>query len=102
MRFAARLFERFVPDAKRLRAREVVETLARSVAIEMDLRLEAAALSELAENTREDADFRVPEPDWELTARDVLTIEWIDGHPAERPAGARGRRPRPRRARPDA
>jgi ubiquinone biosynthesis protein len=78
MRFAARLFERFVPDAKRLRAREVVETLARSVAIEMDLRLEAAALSELAENTREDADFRVPEPEWDLTERDVLTTEWIE------------------------
>jgi ubiquinone biosynthesis protein len=78
MRFAARLFERFVPDAKRLRAREVVETLARSVAIEMDLRLEAAALSELAENTREDADFRVPAPEWDLTERDVLTTEWIE------------------------
>ena len=78
MRFAARLFERVVPDAKRLRAREVVETLARSVAIEMDLRLEAAALSELAENTREDADFRVPEPEWDLTERDVLTTEWVE------------------------
>src|SRR3712207_5574454 len=44
----------------------------------MDLRLEAAALSELAENTREDADFRVPRPEWDLTERDVLTTEWID------------------------
>jgi ubiquinone biosynthesis protein len=78
MRFAARLFERFAPDARRLRPREVVETLARSVAIEMDLRLEAAALSELAENTRADADFRVPRPEWDLTERDVLTTEWID------------------------
>ena len=79
MRVAARAVERFVPDARRLRPVEVVETLARSVAIEMDLRLEAAALSELAENTRDDPDFRVPKPDWDLTARDVLTIEWIDG-----------------------
>jgi ubiquinone biosynthesis protein len=78
MRFAARLFERFAPDARRLRPREVVETLAHSVAIEMDLRLEAAALSELAENTRQDADFRVPKPEWDLTERDVLTTEWID------------------------
>ena len=35
-------------EAQRLRLIEVVETLARSVAIEMDLRLEAAALSEMA------------------------------------------------------
>src|SRR3712207_2432170 len=79
MRFAARLVERVAPDARRLRPREVVGTLARSVAIEMDLRLEAAALSELAENTREDPGFRVPKPEWDLTARDVLTTEWIDG-----------------------
>ena len=46
MRFAARLLERIAPEARRLRALEVVGTLARSVAIEMDMRLEAAALSE--------------------------------------------------------
>jgi ubiquinone biosynthesis protein len=78
MRFAARLFERFAPEMRRLRPQEVVETLARSVSIEMDLRLEAAAVSELAENTRDDPDFRVPRPEWDLTARDVLTTEWID------------------------
>ena len=81
MRFAARLFERVAPDARRLRMQEVVETLARSVSIEMDLRLEAAALSELADNTHEDADFRVPRPEWDLTERDVLTAEWIDAIP---------------------
>jgi ubiquinone biosynthesis protein len=79
MRAAARFAERFVPDARRLRTIEVVETLARSVAIEMDLRLEAAAVSELAENTKDDPGFRVPKPQWDLTARDVLTTEWIDG-----------------------
>jgi ubiquinone biosynthesis protein len=45
----------------------------------MDLRLEAAALSELAENTRDDPGFRVPDVDWERTGRDVLTLEWIGG-----------------------
>jgi ubiquinone biosynthesis protein len=79
MRAAAHFAERFVPEARRLRTIEVVETLARSVAIEMDLRLEAAAVSELAENTKDDPGFRVPRPQWDLTARDVLTTEWIDG-----------------------
>jgi ubiquinone biosynthesis protein len=59
----------------------VVDTLARSVAIEMDLRLEAAALSELAENTKADPDFRVPAVDWDRTAKDVLTLEWVEGTP---------------------
>ena len=44
MRFAARMFERLATEARRLRPLEVVETLGRSVAIEMDLRLEAAAV----------------------------------------------------------
>src|SRR5439155_23143365 len=68
-------------EARRLRIVEVVDTLARSVAVEMDLRLEAAAISEMAENTKEDPDFRVPAIDWMRTARDVLTLEWIDATP---------------------
>jgi ubiquinone biosynthesis protein len=35
----------------------------------------------MAENIREDADFHVPSVDWDRTARDVLTLEWIDGIP---------------------
>ena len=56
-------------EARRLRLIEVVETLRRSVALEMDLRLEAAALSEMAENTKDDPDFRVPAVDWDRTAQ---------------------------------
>jgi ubiquinone biosynthesis protein len=77
--FAARKAEAFSAEARRLRLIEVVSTLARSVTIEMDFRLEAAAASEMAENTRSDADFRVPTVDWDRTAREVLTLEWIDG-----------------------
>ena len=79
MRFMARIVHALRPEAERLRPREVVEILARSVMMEMDLRLEAAAMSELAENTKGDDDFRVPQPDWERTSRNVLTSEWIEG-----------------------
>jgi ubiquinone biosynthesis protein len=79
--FAARQAESLSLEAQRLRPVEAVATLARSVTMEMDFRLEAAALSEMAENTREDADFRVPTVDWDRTAREVLTLEWIDGTP---------------------
>ncbi|MFM9860063.1 2-polyprenylphenol 6-hydroxylase [Pseudoxanthobacter sp. M-2] len=76
---AARLIERFSPSARRLRPIAVVDTLARSVVLEMDLRLEAAALSEMAENTQDDPGFRLPVVDWRHTAKSVLTMEWIDG-----------------------
>ncbi|TXJ17650.1 MAG: 2-polyprenylphenol 6-hydroxylase [Afipia sp.] len=77
--FAARQMEAVSAEARRLRPIEIVDTLARSVAMEMDLRLEAAALSEMAENTRDDPDFRVPTVDWDRTSHHVLTMEWIDG-----------------------
>jgi ubiquinone biosynthesis protein len=76
---AARLQERFIPSSRRLRPVEVTETLAQTTRIEMDLRLEAAALSEIGENTKGDPGFRVPSVDWERTGRDVLTMEWVDG-----------------------
>jgi ubiquinone biosynthesis protein len=79
--FAARRAEAASAEARRLRLMETVATLRRSVAIEMDLRLEAAALSEMADNTKADPDFRVPAVDWDRTAKDVLTLEWIDGTP---------------------
>ena len=75
----ARMQERHVPFTRRLRPVQVVETLQQTTRIEMDLRLEAAALSEIAENIKDDAGFRVPNVDWERTGRDVLTLEWIDG-----------------------
>src|SRR5690606_15040117 len=76
---AARLQERFIASSRRLKPVEVTRTLAQTTKIEMDLRLEAAALSELAENTRDDPGFRVPWVDWERTGRDVVTMEWVDG-----------------------
>ncbi|MEN3792004.1 2-polyprenylphenol 6-hydroxylase [Fulvimarina sp. MAC3] len=77
--FIARFLEKFVPSARRLRPVAVVETLTQSTRIEMDLRLEAAAASEMAENIAGDPEFRVPAIDWERTGRDVVTMEWIDG-----------------------
>src|SRR6202041_2650039 len=77
--FVAHQAEIYSAEARRLRLVEVINTMSRSVAMEMDLRLEAAAMSEMAENTRDDPDFRVPTVDWDRTAHNVLTMEWIDG-----------------------
>ncbi len=79
----AECIERYVPRLRRLRPVEVVNTLAETVRTEMDLRLEAAAASELAENFAGDPDFRVPRVDWQRTARRVLTLERISGIPVD-------------------
>ena len=79
--FAARHAENLSAEARRLRLIEVVDTLRRAVMLEMDFRLEAAALSEMADNTKDDPDFRVPAVDWDRTTKEVLTLEWIDATP---------------------
>lgn len=87
--FAARQIERFHPPTRRLKPVAVVDNLARTTQLEMDLRLEAAAISEMAENiAANNADeqlpplvFRVPEVDWARTSKRVMTTDWIDGIP---------------------
>jgi ubiquinone biosynthesis protein len=53
------------------------------VALEMDLRLEAAAAAELAENLAADIELRIPQVDWQRTARRVMTLERIEGIPID-------------------
>ena len=67
---------------RRLKPVEVVETFAESVRLEMDLRMEAAAASELRENLIDEPLYRVPAVDWRRTGQRVLTTERIDGIPA--------------------
>jgi ubiquinone biosynthesis protein len=92
----AHVGERLSAEGRRLRLTAVVETLAQSVALELDLRMEAAAASELYERTRGEEQFRVPHIDWSRTGQTVLTSEWIDGVSVREPAAiaAAGRDPR--------
>ena len=47
--------------------------------LELDLRLEAAAASELSEIAAETKLFRVPDITWDLVGKDIMVMEWIDG-----------------------
>jgi ubiquinone biosynthesis protein len=75
----AGIAERVRPSLRRLKPREVARTLAAGVVMEMDLRFEAAAASELAENFAGDPGFRVPAIDWTRTSRSVITLERVSG-----------------------
>ena len=79
--------ERSQPKLRRFKPHEVVSLFERQVRLEMDLRMEAAAASELAENFRDDPAYRVPPVDWQRTSRQVLTMNRISGIPIDdRPA----------------
>ena len=77
----AALAERFVRSTKRLKPTQVVETLDRSARLELDLRLEAAAISEMAENIKDDTGFVIPTVSWDHVAQNVLTTSWVEGIP---------------------
>lgn len=79
--FGARLIELLSPGTRRLRPRDVVSHFEQTVTAEQDLRLEAAAASEFAENTAQDAGFQVPLPHWSLSGRRVMTADWAEGLP---------------------
>ncbi|SMQ85744.1 2-octaprenylphenol hydroxylase [Devosia lucknowensis] len=77
----ARLAEAFSPASRRLQPTQVVRTLDHSMRLELDLRLEAAAISEMSENIKDDTGFRIPDVHWDQVAQNVLTTTWMDGIP---------------------
>ncbi len=75
----AYFIENTLKKTKRLRLVEVVYLLKEITNHEMDLRFEAAAANEYAENTKNDLGFNVPKIYWSFTSNEVLTLDWIDG-----------------------
>ncbi|WP_425410630.1 2-polyprenylphenol 6-hydroxylase [Hyphococcus sp.] len=78
---AAHHVESVSRTARRMEPVKFVETLKEAAAIELDLRMEAGAASELAEDLSDEPGVRVPDVIWPMTSRRVLTVEWIDGTP---------------------
>ena len=76
---AARTIEYLAPFSRRLRPVDVIAHFEGVVMGELDLRLEASAASEFAENTKTDEGFQVPVPIWGLSGRRVMTLGWAEG-----------------------
>ena len=73
------LIESLIKKTKRLKLVEVVFLLKEITNLEMDLRFEAAAANEYAENTKNDIGFNVPKIYWNYTSENVMTLDWIEG-----------------------
>jgi len=79
MAWGAAVLERVFPLSRRFRPVESVAIFRRLSEVEMDLRLEAAAASELADNFADDPGYRIPRIEWDYTAQRVLTMERVSG-----------------------
>ncbi len=73
------LIESLIKKTKRLKLVEVVFLLKEITNLEMDLRFEAAAANEYAENTKNDIGFNVPKIYWNYTSENVMTLDWVEG-----------------------
>ena len=78
--FLAFIIESLIKKTKRLKLVEVVFLLKEITNHEMDLRFEAAAANEYAENTKNDVGFKVPYIYWNFTSENVMTLDWIEGN----------------------
>ena len=77
--FLAYITESIFSKTRRLRLVEVINLLKEITNIEMDLRFEGSAASELRENTNSDKGIKVPKIYWNYTSKRVLTLDKIDG-----------------------
>jgi len=83
LRLLARMFERYFPEYRRLKASSVIEEFADSIRGELNLRAEAAHASRFEENFAALEGIRVPAVKWEYTSTEVLTMERISGIPID-------------------
>ena len=79
LKLGAKIIEFISPKSRRLRPVALVDTIARSMELETDLRREAGAADAFAQIAAIDNFIKAPKVNWELSTKDVLTTEWVDG-----------------------
>ena len=86
MTMGARWAEKLAPPLRRLEPIAAVAVVARSLELELDLRLEGAACSELGEIMASDGYMTAPAVVWDGVGKRVLTLEWVQGKALSAPA----------------
>jgi ubiquinone biosynthesis protein len=81
LRFLAQSIEFFSPRSRRLEPVQFIDTVSDATQRELDLRLEAGAAAEFREVAEKDGYVAVPQIHWALSAKRVMTLDWIDGTP---------------------
>jgi len=79
LQLLANLFDRYVPEYRRLKAPRVVEEFAATIKGELNLRAEGAHASRIAENLSTMEGVYIPTVIWDYTRTEVLATERISG-----------------------
>lgn len=83
LQFWARIAETLLPPLRPLKPTALIREFKRQVRIELDLRLEAASLSEIQALHKDDHRIVLPTVDWERTNSLVLTMSREQGIPID-------------------
>ncbi len=75
----AKLISKLVKKSQRLKPIEVVSVFKETMKLELNLKSEAAAGSRLYDNFIGDSNIHIAKIYWNLTTKDILTLEWISG-----------------------
>jgi ubiquinone biosynthesis protein len=84
LRLSAAVVAALAPVTKRLEPEAFVETVARSLLLELDLRLEASAADEIGKIINAEPWMSAPQVHWHYVARRVLVTSWVDAMPLSR------------------
>jgi ubiquinone biosynthesis protein len=82
---AAGLVQALIPASRRLAPKALAETVSRSLALELDMRLEAAGADELGKIMAKDGWMRAPAVVWDGVGKRFLTLIWAEGLPLSSP-----------------
>lgn len=79
----AAIVERTHPRAEKIRPREIVAEIERTLKAELDLQREGANASTLLRLWKNSSDLYIPQVIWDNTAENVLTLERVTGIPSD-------------------
>ena len=77
-RKTAKLLSRF-KKLKMLKLSAIVEVLAETMKMELDLRMEAAAADEIRANLRNDHNIIIPKIHWHMVSKNIMVTDWAEG-----------------------
>ncbi len=84
LRLGAKMMATLVPMSRRLEPEAFVETVSRSLLLELDLRLEASAADEIGQIINAEPWMSAPKVYWHYVARRVLVTAWVEAMPLSR------------------
>jgi ubiquinone biosynthesis protein len=78
LKWLVKLIDYAYKPMQKFKLQSFIDHIAEGIKIELDLRMEAAAASQMKEDMQNHSQIYIPQILWNHTTRRILTMEWID------------------------